>query len=145
MKARILYNTDGTVSIIHPAPKSRREDETEEQWLERVFTKSTPTDATFKDVDEALLPQDRDFRNAWGKGAEGIDIDILKAKNITKDRLRLERKPLFEEQDVLYMKALESGLDTKAIVTEKQRLRDITKQADSATSLADLKALKVKE
>ena len=69
-----------------------------------------------------------------------ISIDITKAKVITKDRLRVERKPLLETQDILFMKAQEAGSDTSAIVTEKQRLRDITNAVDSMTTLNQLKA-----
>jgi hypothetical protein len=72
-----------------------------------------------------------------------ITVDINKAKVITKDRLRVERKPLLEEQDILFMKAQEAGTSTSAIVTEKQRLRDITKQVDSMTTTDELKAAKV--
>ena len=74
-----------------------------------------------------------------------ITVDINKAKVITKDRLRTERKPLLEEQDILFMKAQESGADTSAIVTEKQRLRDITNQVDSMTTTDELKSATVKE
>ena len=38
-KIRVVYKPDKTVAIIYPAPKSRKSDETEEQWLERVFSK----------------------------------------------------------------------------------------------------------
>lgn len=69
----------------------------------------------------------------------GIIVDINKAKDITKDRLRQERKPLLEAQDVAFQRALESGADTSAIVAEKQRLRDITKQVDSMTTVEELK------
>ena len=55
-----------------------------------------------------------------------ITVSLAKAKNITKDRLRVERKPLLEAQDVLFAKAQETSADTSAIVTEKNRLRDIT-------------------
>ena len=72
-----------------------------------------------------------------------ITVDINKAKAITKDRLRTERKPLLEEQDILFMKAQEAGTSTSAIVTEKQRLRDITKQVDSMTTTDELKAATV--
>jgi hypothetical protein len=72
-----------------------------------------------------------------------IVINFDKAKAITKDRLRMERKPLLEAQDVLFQRALESGTDTSAIVTEKQRLRDITKLADQATTLDELRNLRV--
>ena len=72
-----------------------------------------------------------------------IQVDITKAKVITKDRLRVDRKPLLEEQDILFMKAQEAGTSTSAIVTEKQRLRDITNQVDSMTTLDQLKGASV--
>jgi len=55
-----------------------------------------------------------------------LTVSLAKAKEITKDKLRVERKPLLEAQDIAFMKAQEAGSDTSAIVTEKQRLRDIT-------------------
>ena len=69
-----------------------------------------------------------------------INVDITKAKGITKDRLRADRTPLLAAQDILFMKAQEASADTSAIVTEKQRLRDITVQVDSMTTLDQLKA-----
>jgi len=73
----------------------------------------------------------------------GIIIDINKAKVITKDRLREERKPLLEEQDILFNRALETSEDTSAIVKEKKRLRDITKQVDDMKTLDELKGVSV--
>ena len=73
-----------------------------------------------------------------------IIIDINKAKDITKDRLRQERKPLLEAQDVAFQRALESGADTSSIVAEKQRLRDITTLVDTANTIEELKALEAK-
>ena len=70
-----------------------------------------------------------------------ITINLTKAKAITKERLRAERAPLLEAQDVAFQRALESGADTTAIVAEKQRLRDITQLADQATTLEQLKEL----
>jgi len=70
-----------------------------------------------------------------------IIINLDKAKDITKERLRAERKPLLEAEDIKFMKAQESGADTKAIVAEKQRLRDITKSVDSCKTIDELKAL----
>ena len=74
-----------------------------------------------------------------------ITINLDKAKDITKDRLRADRKPLLEAQDILFMQAQESGADTTDIVAEKQRLRDITKDVDSCTTTDQLKALSVEE
>jgi hypothetical protein len=72
-----------------------------------------------------------------------ITVNLDKAKAITKNRLRSERAPLLQAQDVAFQRALESGADTSAIVAEKQRLRDITTLADSATTLDELKAITV--
>ncbi len=74
-----------------------------------------------------------------------MTVNITKAKVITKDRLRADRKPLLEEQDILFMKAQEAGTSTTAIVTEKNRLRDITNQVDSMTTTTQLKAATVTE
>ena len=73
----------------------------------------------------------------------GITIDFTKAQGITKERLRADRTPLLVAQDVAFQRALESGADTSTIVAEKQRLRDVTKLADTATTLDELKALAV--
>ena len=72
-----------------------------------------------------------------------ITINLDKAKEITKERLREEREPLLAAQDVAFQRALESGADTSAIVAEKQRLRDVTDLVDTATTLDELKGITV--
>ena len=72
-----------------------------------------------------------------------MQVNFSKAQDITKDRLRADRTPLLEAQDVLFMRAQEAGSDTSAIVTEKQRLRDITIQVDSMSTLDELKSASV--
>jgi len=68
-----------------------------------------------------------------------ITIDMAKAKEIVKEKLRRDRKPLLEAQDVLFQRALETSADTTDIVTEKQRLRDITNDVDAMTTEEQLK------
>jgi hypothetical protein len=72
-----------------------------------------------------------------------ITINLEKAKEITKNRLRAERTPLLEAQDVAFQRALEAGQDTASIVAEKQRLRDVTTLVDTVTTLDELKSLGV--
>ena len=72
-----------------------------------------------------------------------ITINLNKAKDITKDRLRIERAPLLQAQDVAFQRALESGEDTSAIVAEKQRLRDITSLVDTVSTVEELKQISV--
>lgn len=70
-----------------------------------------------------------------------ISVNIPAAKEITKRELRKKRKPLLEEQDILFQRALETSSDTSSIVAEKQRLRDITNPVDTATTETELKSL----
>jgi hypothetical protein len=70
-----------------------------------------------------------------------ITVNLDKAKQITKDKIRKTRKPLLEAQDVVFQRALESGEDTTAVVAEKQRLRDLTNPVDDCTDTDALKAL----
>lgn len=72
-----------------------------------------------------------------------ISINLNKAKEIKKDRLREERKSLLEAQDVLYMRAQEAGSDTTVIIEEKQRLRNITNLVDAASTVEELKAIQI--
>ena len=70
-----------------------------------------------------------------------ITIDIPRAKEIRKEQLRHERKPLLEQLDVDYMRAQEAGSDTSSIVQKKQQLRDITNAVDTCTTVEELKAI----
>lgn len=72
-----------------------------------------------------------------------ITINLDKARVLTKDRLRAERTPLLQAQDVAFQRALESGADTSAIIAEKQRLRDITSLANTATTLNELTSISI--
>ena len=70
-----------------------------------------------------------------------ITINLDKAKDLTKNRIRNKRRSLLEAQDVLYMRAQEAEEDTTDIVTEKQRLRDLPEAADSSETTVELKEL----
>ena len=71
------------------------------------------------------------------------NYDLTQCKEIKKNMLRSQRKPLLEAQDVAFQRALESGSSTTAIIQEKQRLRDITNLCDAATSLEELKTINI--
>jgi len=126
---RIIYKTpDGGVAVIVPA-----------DTIEACM-KDIPEGVPYKIVEDFDIPSDRSFRNAW---KHDLTVDFPKAQALTKDRLRADRKPLLEAQDVLFQRALETGKDATAIVVEKQRLRDVTKLVDTATTLDALKNMGV--
>lgn len=140
---RVLYRDDGGVSVIIPAPKSRRKDETEEQWLERVFLKATPEGATFLDVEDDQIPIDREYRNSWSCDGSTIKHDMVKARAIHKGKMRPARKPKLVALDVEYIMADESD-DTikKGIIADKKKaLRDVTDmpEIELAQSIEDLR------
>ncbi len=71
----------------------------------------------------------------------GITIDITKAKDIWKDKIRVARKPALEKLDVDFVKAQETSSDTSSIVTDKNTLRDLPSQVDTATTTDEIKAV----
>ena len=70
-----------------------------------------------------------------------ITIDISKAKDIWKDKIRDARKPALEKLDVNFVKAQETSIDTTSIVADKQTLRDLPSQVDTATTTDEIKAV----
>lgn len=133
MKKIIYTRTDGGLSVVIPAPKSSIERMlgplTDEEYELHVKTKSIPTDAINpRDVDDSDIPNNREFRNAWCDVTElsRIDIDCEKARDIKLVELRRKRITLLEEQDKLFMIAIEKEEDLTSIKAGKQRLRDIT-------------------
>jgi hypothetical protein len=126
---KIIYQTETGVAIITP---------TGELSIEEVAAKDVPAGVPYRIVNDDEVPSDRTFRNAW---KEDLTVDMPKAQTITKERLRAERAPLLTALDVQYQRAQEDGRDTTIIISEKQRLRDVTKLADAATTLDELKAL----
>ena len=54
----------------------------------------------------------------------GFGIDMAKAKEIHKTRIRVARAPKLAELDVEFQRALETGASTTDIVTKKNALRD---------------------
>ena len=70
-----------------------------------------------------------------------ITIDITKAKEVWKDKIRNARTSALAKLDIDFIKLQEQGLDTSAIVTTKQLLRDLPSQVDIANSIEEIKAV----
>jgi hypothetical protein len=133
MDVIIWANEDGNVSVCWPSKTMPIAD---------VKAKDTPEHSIIVDS-ESLPYSENDFYDAWELSNGVVTVNITKAKNITKDRLRAERAPLLIAQDVAFQRALETNADTSAIVAEKQRLRDVPNLADTCTTTAELRALTV--
>ena len=72
----------------------------------------------------------------------GFGINMNKAKEIHKNKIRKARAPKLAELDVEFQKALETGASTTDIVAKKNALRDAPAAAGISTAVneTDLKA-----
>lgn len=144
----IVYTraSDGGVSICMPAEADRRPRESEEAWFRRAIDRSLPKDALdIKVIDRKSLPeQHRTFRNAWVHSAGRVDVDMTKAREIHRYRIRRKRKARFRELDAQQLRAMEAG-DTAtlaSIAAAKKKLRDAPAypDIDAAQTPDELKA-----
>lgn len=138
---RILVYTDknGVFWEVFPVINTL-EKITEAQAEKRVWERLPKDVINPHFVDGIDLPIE--FRDAWKHHPEkGIHVDFNKAKELTKERLRRERKPLFEKLDNAHRSASRQGLSVREIEIEAKRLADITKNVDLVTTLDELKSI----
>lgn len=87
---------------------------------------------------------DRTFRNARKLD---LTVDMPKAREIHKDKLRRDRSPLMAALDIEAIRADEDGDKAKraAVIARKQALRDVTArpEIEAAKTPAELKAITV--
>ena len=137
MTQKIIYpNEDGGVTVVHPSSNFLLE-----HTMGDLALATVPVEVEYRIIDESKIPLDLEFRDSWEYKDGKIVENLGKARLIAKERLRGKRKPLLTALDVQYQRAQEDGRDTTIIISEKQRLRDVTKLADTATTLDELKAL----
>jgi len=138
MNQRIIYqNQHGGVSILIPAPNAGL-------TIEEIAAKDVPAGTPYRIVDASEVPADRTFRNAWTHDEAGIKVDMVKARDIHRDRLRALRAPKLAALDVEYIRAVESkDVPLQAdIAAHKQALRDVTADPaiDNASTPEELAA-----
>ncbi len=99
MKCRVIYKPDDTVSVIHCVPAAKREDETQGEFLERVYLSSVQgtelEGLPYDDLDPTILP-DRTDRDKWRKNQGGgvrVDHTVVtgtEMRRAVEDRLDAE-------------------------------------------------------
>lgn len=166
MKKIVYTRADGGVSVFNPAPGARLafangefafdrpyklEDlsrkaisageflvvEDDEAFLLRLAAKVVPPDATnIQFLAEEDIPADRTFRNAWEQGDKVVAVNMPKARDLHRDKLRGLRSSEFEPLERQQRTALSTGdiAAAQAIEAKLQALRDVT--ADPAIEAA---------
>jgi hypothetical protein len=109
---RIIYPTpDGGVAVIIPAVSVE------------LALKDVPEGVTYEIVDEADIPTDRYFRNAWAMGDCCIEQDLDKCKALGHDLRRQQRAEEFKPFDEVIMKQI-PGADAVAAEEARQAIRE---------------------
>ena len=89
------------------------------------------------------IPAERTFRDGWEANSDTgvISVNISKAKDIWRDKIRQARVERLAVLYTAYMKALETSADTTQIIADKQALRDETALSSivSASTFDELK------
>ena len=109
-----------------------------------VTTYIVDKDGNQIDASTATVPANRDFRDARSLSGTVITEDLTKSKEMFKDKIREVRQPLLDEEDVVYMKALEAADSDAQVasIAKKKALRDApaAKAITDADTIAKLKA-----
>lgn len=148
----LTYATpDGGVVIVSAAPKKALERAlgplTDEQYRAHVIERSIPEGAT--DVqersDDWQPPAARTFRDAWVSKGGKIDVDMSRARDIQRNRIRAARKTAMAILDVESARAFEDQDDAARadVSLKKQLLRDAPAdpRIDAATTPEELAAI----
>ncbi len=126
MNQRIVYtNTEGSVSVILPAPEWFAPDEEGNvKTIEELAAKDVPQGLTWRIVDVSALPASRNWRNAWtdANPTETVDVDLEKAKEAHKalmvaKALQRIQPDAFGQRDVSQVKAEIDALPVDAVTS----------------------------
>ena len=136
---RIIYKDSEGLKIIIPSPHYQG-------TIVALATKRIPKGCEYKIVSDKEILSDREFRDAWDydfSNDDPIKIDFEKAKEIWKNKLRAERKPLLEALDVEVIKNITDADKIAEIEAQKQPLRDITLLVDECKTLDQIREVAI--
>lgn len=98
-------------------------------------------------VELEALPTDRKFRDAWRATEDAVIVDMDKARDIQRDRIRVAREPLMAALDVEQKRALvaEDKVKVAEIEAKLQALRDAPAdpRIDAAQTPEELDLIKI--
>lgn len=146
MKRFAWTRPEGGVAVTYVDDRDRRPGEDADALADRILREhglpAGLAGAVALGPEDELPPRD-EFRPAWVIQDGAVRVDMERAREIHRDRIREARAPLLAELDIAFQRALEDGSDTASIVAEKQRLRDAPAdpRIDAARTPEELKAV----
>jgi len=136
----IIKNLDGSIGIVRP-----NQDLLESITMAEIVDKANPGGLPSMIIDDAKLPADRVFRNAWEATASTVRINRPRAEELHMRRLRFLRDIQLKYLDIELTIAQESQntAEVSRIIELKQTLRDMPTTTDLSTlTLTQLKSFK---
>ena len=135
--AKIIYTNDnGNMVVVTPVST--------ELTVDEIAAKDVPAGKSYTILEDAQVPTDRSFRDAWALSDGSIQVDMTKAKDLMRDKIREVRKNLLAAEDVTFMRAVETAdADAQAAsAARKQALRDapLASAISNASNVTALKA-----
>ena len=127
------------VSVITPSygDQARPSGDTDDQLIAREVEKHVPNDGSgqkvpYYVVDHTVVPQDRTFRDAWECPSGNIVVNMVKARTIHMDTIRVARATELTKADHDVNRAQDQGDATAeaAARAKRQELRDIPQTFD---------------
>ena len=93
MKNIIFTRPDGGVTVRSPSPRRLAEFEDEVEGMAAIQARNLPAGATdVVQVDEADIPTDRTFRNAWKHSGGVFSVDMSSARDIQATRVEIAKR-----------------------------------------------------
>jgi len=115
-----------------------------ELTVDEIAAKDVPAGKSYTIVEDSQVPTDRSFRDAWIFSDDIIQVDMTKAKDLMRNKIREVRKDLLESEDITFMRAVETAdVDAQAAsAARKQALRDapLASAISNASNVTALKA-----
>lgn len=144
----LIRRTDGGVTFMHLVVGVERgglaaiTDEAIAHEIEKWSAVSGYQAAAWELIERSEVPEDRTFRSALG---HDLTVNMVKAREIHRQRLRDIRAPLLAAADIDMLRAMEASNKTEQsrLSALKQQLRDVTADPaiDAATTPEALKAV----
>ncbi len=131
----IVFENDESVSVISPAPGISIQSQ----------TKLVPDGKKYLLLDSKDLPKDRLFRSAWKINNQGVEVDVVKAKETVHDMRRDKREEEFKPLDKSMVIHILDTAKSTPIELERKKVRDkyadIQTDIDNCADEAELRAL----
>ena len=138
---RLVYqDQSGNLAVVVPAPDFL---DSTNGTMDKLVNDSIPIGTQYHVVSSDLIPSDRYFRGAWTiDDGTKINVDLIKARKIHLDNLRIIRNEKLNALDIIFMQALEKKDGSELVISQKkQKLRDMP-QSINLDAITDVETLK---